>query len=183
MYSSRLKQLKKTLKLTTEQLATDIGMSSRTFGSYERGESKVPLELLTKLCEKYSLNPEWFALGQGEMFITQTENTLVKCDNSRIIGNLDTFHKRFNKLQSENQLNDYEMSNLLDISESRIEKLGIGKAQPTFEEICKIKAHFDISIDWLLFGETPYKSAQSEEPALSAEEIKRLKLLVKNFKF
>lgn len=182
MYSTRLKQLKKTLKLTTEQLAMEIGMPARTLGSYERGESKVPLELLTKLCNKYSLNPEWLALGTGEMFVSQTENTLIKCDNSAFLENKDTFHKHFNKLQAENKLNDYEMSKLLDISESRIEKLGIGKAEPTFEELCKIKAHFDVSIDWLLFGDAPYKSAQSEGLTLSADEIAQLKLLAKKFK-
>ena len=157
-------------------------MSPRTLGSYERGESKVPLELLTKLCNKYSLSPEWLALGTGEMFVSQTENTLVKWDNSAILDNKETFHKRFNKLQAENRLNDLEMSKLLDISESRVEKLGIGKTEPTFEELCKIKSHFDVSIDWLLFGESPYKSAQSEEPTLSADEIAQLKLLAKKFK-
>lgn len=69
-YSQKLKELKKILKLTTEQIANDIGIPARTLGSYERGESKIPLELLTKLSKKYSINPTWFSIDEGEMFMS-----------------------------------------------------------------------------------------------------------------
>jgi hypothetical protein len=75
------------------------------------------------------------------------------------------------------------MSILLDIPESRIEKFGIGKAIPTSEELNKIKSCFDISIDWLLYNETPDFRQQNEpSSSLNDDEIQVLKKIVKDYK-
>lgn len=177
-----LNQIRLTLGYKQQEFAEKLGINVNTYRGYEYQKRDLPEDFLRDLIATFNVNINWLLFGQGEMFVSQTENSLVKCDNNALLKNKETFHKRFNKLQTENQLNDYEMSKLLDISESRIEKLGIGKAEPTFEELCKLKANFDISIDWLLFGETLNKSTQSEETALSADEIAQLKLLAKKFK-
>ena len=72
------------------------------------------------------------------------------------------------------------MSKLLDIHESRIEKLGIGKVLPVFDELNKIKLYFDVSIDWLLYGETPNIKTQNPieiNCQLNTDEVKILKEL------
>lgn len=178
----RLKQIRLTLGYNQQEMAERLDIPTRTYMSYEYVSKGYPNSFIERLIYLFHVNINWLFTGEGEMFVSQTENTLEERDNKALLKNTETFHKRFNKLQAENKLNDYEMSKLLDISESRIEKLGIGKAEPTFEELCKIKAHFDVSIDWLLFGDAPYKSAQSEELTLSADEIAQLKLLAKKFK-
>lgn len=113
--------------------------------------------------------------------ICNIKNSLKLSNNDSCHEKLKTFYKRFNQLQKENNLNDYQFSKETGITEARIEKLGIGKVLPTLEELNALKAHFDVSIDWLLYGETPCRNAQSENNTLSAQEITILKQMAQKF--
>jgi len=83
-YGTRLKQIKKELKLTTEQMSAALNIPARTFGSYERDESKIPIDFLTKLCKTYNINPNWFCFESGKMFETQTPKELDEAQNEAL---------------------------------------------------------------------------------------------------
>lgn len=177
MYKSNLKKLKDYLNLTSLELAEKLGISYSTLGSYERGNRTPSIDFPLLLIEKLNININWLLTGTGDMFISTCENTLQEQNNSNLVKNLDTFYKRFNKLQKENNLNDYQMSKKTGITETRIEKLGIGKAVPSLDELSALKSNFDVSIDWLLYGETPIE--QNNDTNLSLEEIRILKKLTR----
>lgn len=167
----RLKQIRIKLGNNQYQMAESLHVELNTYRGYEYKTKNLPDKVLKTLVTVFNVNLNWLFTGEGDMFMSQCNNTLERKNNFHLIKNLATFYKRFNLLQKENNLNDFQMAKLLDIPESRIEKLGLGKTLPVFEELNKIKFCFDVSIDWLLFGETP----NSAQPNLNNDEIKILK--------
>lgn len=68
MYAERLKKIRNQLKLTVNEISEVLDIKPRTYGSYERGENNVSIELVTSLCKKLNINANWFVTGEGEMF-------------------------------------------------------------------------------------------------------------------
>lgn len=71
MYNKKLQELRKILKLSQEEISTQLGISYRAYSSYERGERKPPLEVLELLVNNYNVNLNWFIANIGEMFNKQ----------------------------------------------------------------------------------------------------------------
>ncbi len=69
MVSGNLLQIREYLKLTQNEFALKLGITTRSYINYERGERKLPFELLEKLCNDYNVNLNWLIAGKGEMFI------------------------------------------------------------------------------------------------------------------
>lgn len=176
-----LKNIRLTLGYNQQEIADKLNLNINTYRSYEYQKRDLSNELILKLVDIFNINVHYLYTGQGDMFISTCLNTCNKQDNNKIVKNLDSFYKRFNQLQKENDLNDYQFSKETGIPEARIEKLGIGKVLPTLEELNALKTHFDVSIDWLLYGETPCRIAQSENNTLSAQEITILKQVAQKF--
>lgn len=65
---NRIQILRKQLKLSQEEISTQIGISYRSYSSYERGDRKPSFEFLALLFQKYNINLNWLIVGQGEMF-------------------------------------------------------------------------------------------------------------------
>ena len=68
MYGNRLKEIRKKLNCTQEQMAQYLGVPYRTYTSYERGENKPSYSMLDNLCQKENVNLNWFISGIGNMF-------------------------------------------------------------------------------------------------------------------
>lgn len=64
----RVKELKRSLKITSRELAEAIDIPVRTIGSYERNEALPGPKFLNALFEKYHVNINWLITGKGEMF-------------------------------------------------------------------------------------------------------------------
>jgi phage repressor protein C with HTH and peptisase S24 domain len=57
----------KTARGTTSQkeFADEIGVSLATLSRYERGQTPVPSDVLTRICDATGCNAEWLLLGRG----------------------------------------------------------------------------------------------------------------------
>lgn len=64
----RIQSIRKKLKLSQEEISTQIGISYRAYSSYERGDRKPSLEFLALLFEKYNVNINYIIVGEGDMF-------------------------------------------------------------------------------------------------------------------
>ncbi len=181
LLKENLKKIRLTLGYNQQQMADYLGIPIRTYMGYEYKAKVYPFDFLLKLTNLFNVNLHYVYTGEGAMFISQRENTLHKQANDDILKNLDTFYKRFNKLQKENELNDYQMAKQTGITESRIEKLGIGKVLPNLDELNALKAHFDVSVDWLLYGSAPCQNTQTYNESLTPEEISVLKKMAQKF--
>ena len=68
-FGSRLKQVRKTLKLTQKVMAQLFEVTERTYIKFENGESFPDVYQLSKLI-KYEINFHWLITGEGEMLNT-----------------------------------------------------------------------------------------------------------------
>ena len=68
MLGQRLKEFRKKLDITVDELSQNVNVKPRTIGGYERGEREPSFEYLNKLLNIYSLNIKWLLTGDGNMF-------------------------------------------------------------------------------------------------------------------
>lgn len=95
---------------------------------------------------------------------------IANCDNR--LANFKTFGERLNYLMAENNLTVDKLAKDLEVSQSLIEKLGLGKTEPDLKILRKLKDYFKVSIDMLLDGYV-------NDSTLNAEELKILEVLQK----
>ena len=67
----RLKEIKSVLKITSRELAENLGIPVRTIGSYERDEAQPGPKFFHCIHEKYNIDINWFLTGKGYMFISE----------------------------------------------------------------------------------------------------------------
>lgn len=65
---SRLKQLRKFLKLSQKSLAQELGITQTAYSMIETGINPFPDRYIKVICSLYSVNESWLRTGEGEMF-------------------------------------------------------------------------------------------------------------------
>lgn len=179
MFAGNLKKVRQELGLSVAKFAEKLEMSASTLTGYERGERTPSWNLFTQLSIKSCVNMNWFVTGQGEMFIDKCEDTHAIILNEKSVSNYKNWGGRLSKILSENLETPYKFSKRTGIPESRIENFILDSVDPTIKELNAIKANVDVSLDWLLYGQTTEKSAQTNsEVSLSTDEIVKLKMLL-----
>ena len=68
MLNKRLYELRKVLGLSQDEISAQLGIKYRAYISYERGERKIPIEILKTLIEELNVNCNWLITGNGSMF-------------------------------------------------------------------------------------------------------------------
>ena len=69
--NTRIKELRKFLKLTQKEFGSKVGLKPSTINDIEHNRCKVNERLLIALCSKFSVNEEWLRTGKGDMFINE----------------------------------------------------------------------------------------------------------------
>ena len=57
--SSKLKEARTNAKMSQNEMAEKLGLTVRTYGSYERGERDVSTALLVKICKALKVSADW----------------------------------------------------------------------------------------------------------------------------
>lgn len=65
---TRLKQLRKFLKLSQKSLAQELGITQTAYSMIETGINPLPDRYIKVICSLYSVNEAWLRTGEGEMF-------------------------------------------------------------------------------------------------------------------
>lgn len=66
---ARIKKIIEVENIGLVKFANEIGVGSPALSHYLSGRNKVPLELVTKILERFrGINPEWLLFGRGEMY-------------------------------------------------------------------------------------------------------------------
>lgn len=78
----RIKEVRKTLKLTQSEFGTRIGVASNTITSYETGTREPSNSVITSICREFNVNRTWLETGEGEMFDELSTRELA----ARIVG-------------------------------------------------------------------------------------------------
>lgn len=91
----RIRELRKVLNLTQEELGKRLGIKRNTIATYESGRNEPIDAVISLICREFNVNEEWLRNGTGEMFIEQTPDEEI----ATFVGNLlkdeeDSFKRR-----------------------------------------------------------------------------------------
>lgn len=66
--NERVKELRKTLKLSGEAFGEKIGVKRAAVSKIEKGENSVTEQNIRLICREFNVNEEWLRTGEGDMF-------------------------------------------------------------------------------------------------------------------
>lgn len=64
---SRIRELRKALKLNQSDFASRIGSVQNTITGYETGRREPSNQVITLICREFDVNETWLRTGEGEM--------------------------------------------------------------------------------------------------------------------
>lgn len=160
---ARIKEIRKSLKLSQTEMAEKIGIHVQTLSKYERGEQTPSAETIVAIADGLGVNLIWLLNGEGEMLRTPSELSI------RIRGIRETF-----------KLSLTEMAKKIDVNPETLNDYEKGINDPADEIINAIIDRFDISPAWILFGEGEMKKPLKDHTQRRAAPIiERLKFALK----
>ncbi len=116
--NEKIKEIRKKLKLTQQEMADSIGVSKQYFSKVENGLTDLSKEKIILLCNKYNISVNWLLLDKGFMFLGELEQyegfkeSVQSLMNSNL--RLNLFCKYCNVI-NEIITNKYPKANLEDI--------------------------------------------------------------------
>lgn len=93
--NERIRELRKALNITQQELADKLSLKRNTIATYEMGKATPSDRTISDICREYNVSEEWLRDGTGEMFIPVTRDEEIEI----FIGNVlkdepDNFKKR-----------------------------------------------------------------------------------------
>lgn len=64
----RVKNIRKTLKLTLEEFGSKVGVTKQTVSRIENGVNNLTDQMTKSICREYNVNYDYLMYGEGEMF-------------------------------------------------------------------------------------------------------------------
>lgn len=92
--NTRLKELRKALKLTQQELADRIGVSRNFITQIEMGVKVPSARTVADICREFSVNESWLREGSGEMFLPQRKDDMIAKMLSSVLSDEDSFKYR-----------------------------------------------------------------------------------------
>lgn len=75
-YGRKLKEIRKQINASQNEMADLMGVPYRTYAAYERGENNPPYSMLAVLCRNHKINLNWFIADEGSM--CSENNSLIE---------------------------------------------------------------------------------------------------------
>lgn len=112
--NTRIRELRKALNLTQQELADSLNIKRGAVANYEIGRNAPIDAVISLICTKYNVNEDWLRNGTGgndNMFVQPVENELIS-RAARILGERDPLFEAF--VETYSQLNAANRKVLLD---------------------------------------------------------------------
>ncbi len=92
----RIKQLRKELGLTQQELADKIGIKRTTIATYESGRNTPIDAVISLICREFNVNEVWLREGSGDMFRSNDRYSDIARLTSQLLNEeSDSFKNRF----------------------------------------------------------------------------------------
>lgn len=92
----RVKELRKTLKLTLDKFGEKLCVTKQTISRIENGVNNLTNQMAKAICREFNVNETWLRTGDGEMFIEMTRDEKIAALVGRTLRDEDdSFRKRF----------------------------------------------------------------------------------------
>lgn len=92
--NERLKELRKTLKLTQQEFADKLNIKRGAIANYEIGRNEPIDAVISLICKEFNVNENWLREGVGEMFLEPKENSIV-AKATMLLGEKDPLFEAF----------------------------------------------------------------------------------------
>lgn len=65
----RLKELRKDLNYSQEEMGNRLGVNKATISRLEKGINNITEQMIKSICREFNVNESWFRTGEGDMYI------------------------------------------------------------------------------------------------------------------
>ena len=113
----RIRELRKTLKMTMEQFGEKIGVTKSTISNIENGNRNATEHMVKSICREFNVDYIWLTTGEGEMFVDTDDDFIERID--RIMAGEDEARKNLFKFMLE--LSDDDIHALEHLMQSAID--------------------------------------------------------------
>lgn len=72
--NSRIKELRKALKLSQDEFGAKLGITNTAISGYESGRRSPTEQIILSICRTFNVNENWLRYGEGEIFEDLSEN-------------------------------------------------------------------------------------------------------------
>lgn len=94
--NTRIKELRKALKLNQTEFGGRIGVKQGTVTGWESGTRAPGDAVILSICREFSVSEAWLRYGTGEMFVSRSKNEEIAMLVNDIMSDQDdSFRKRF----------------------------------------------------------------------------------------
>lgn len=147
----RIKEVRKSLKLTLEKFGEKIGVKKNAISAVENNRNSLSEQMAKSVCREYNVNETWLRTGEGEMFLPVNRKTKIeKLTNQLLSEESDSFKNRL-------------VSVLADLNENEWEFL-----EKKAMQLCGIDNESDIN---KLYSELPAgKDIEKEYPPVNSDK-------------
>jgi transcriptional regulator with XRE-family HTH domain len=147
----RIKEVRKSLKLTLEKFGEKIGVKKNAISAVENNRNSLSEQMAKSVCREYNVNETWLRTGEGEMFLPVNRKTKIeKLTNQLLSEESDSFKNRL-------------VSVLADLTENEWEFL-----EKKAMQLCGIDNESDIN---KLYSELPAgKDIEKEYPPVNSDK-------------
>lgn len=141
---TKLTYLTKRNNLSNTEIGNIIDVERRAMSGRADRNSKFKPEEIKKIEQAFNIELNSISI---------TNNSGVRITDDTISKRTENFGKRLYKIQEKNDLSDRQMAKLLGIYEDEYVDLAYGDKEPNLRILNNIKSNFQVSIDYLLYGE------------------------------
>ena len=78
MNNSRIRDLRKSLKLTQKDFAEKLGMTQAAITFLEQGQTKLTDKQIKPICSIFGASEQWLKTGEGDMFTNNATLALIE---------------------------------------------------------------------------------------------------------
>lgn len=76
----RIREIRKTMKLTMEQFGEKIGVTKSTISNIENGNRNATEHMIKSICREFNVDYMWLTNGEGEMFVASDDEFQARID-------------------------------------------------------------------------------------------------------
>lgn len=156
----RIKKARRSLDLTQQKFADQIGTTQNNIASYEIGRREPSSAAINNICKTFSISEDWLRTGEGEMFIQRSEeDELKQAIDSMLHGRNPSFKRRLI-----NVLASLDDDDWLVLEEKVQELAEVAKKEPSvYADIPKTELHIAAEV-----------ASYEEELRLQAQAVEKL---------
>lgn len=92
---TRIKEVRKSVGLTQQKFAEQIGLKRNTVGNYEINLITPSDRTITDICREFDVNEIWLRTGDGEMFMPKSRTDEISAFVGDILKGEPDFRQKF----------------------------------------------------------------------------------------